>query len=205
MSSDWLLWVQATSDAPAEAVARVHESLRRTPPAVLAPLRDRRVGVAVYRDWDSWDDHPNAEHRYADALPWGRTPACWDAETRSALVNAKLCPSQPLSDGSLIHELGHALADLVFDRPHMRPEFRAAWTAGRKRVKERWPDDYRRGVRMGVYTPVWQRGCQEVWAESVPWIVGARADIHPAFGETFAECVALVRAEIGALDREAAA
>ena len=52
---------------------------------------------------------------------------------------------------------------------------------------------------MGIYTVVWQRGVQEVFAESLVWLYGDRCLTHPGFGDAFGECVTIVEREVEAL------
>ena len=183
----WLPKMSAKADAPPEAVASVHRSLQRLPVALTELLWAHNIGVSVRASfpWDAETAHPGQA--------WKDCGGYYNEATGYCVVNAAWMKGQADFDAVIYHEIGHALSYRAFPRAHNDPGFRAAWSVGRKRIAERWPDAYKSGLNMGVYTTHWTRGVQEVWAEAVAWMLDARVTTHPAFGEVFRECVEIVR------------
>lgn len=192
----WLPKVSAHMDAPPKAVASVHRALQRLPEALSELLWAHNVGVSVRASfpWDADTRHPGQA--------WKDCGGYYSEATGYCIINAAWMNGQAEYDAVIYHEIGHALSYRAFGRAHNDKDFRAAWSQGRKRVVKQWPEAHHAGLGMGVYTTHWTRGVQEVWAESVAWMMDARCTTHGAFGEVFAECIAIVRArlaEVGVL------
>lgn len=187
--SYWLPRVCAHPDVSSEVLAWAHESMKVLPEHVAKALWP--CGVSV-RDFP-WD------HECGDGRPWKDVGGYWSSETMYAMVNAAYCKTPETTAAVVLHELGHGLSIDVLPKPHRDAAFRAAWSTGRKRVKQRYPSDYEAYEGLGVFCGHWTQAVQEVWAEGFAWIFGARIETHPAFADVFHECVALVSAEIDTL------
>lgn len=183
----WLPKVSALADVPPGAVACVHRSLQRLPESLSELLWKHSIGFSVRASFP-WD--ATTVHR---GQTWKDCGGYYNEETGFCMLNASWMKGQGDYDSVIFHEIGHALSYRAFGRAHNDPDFRAAWSVGRKRVADTWPDAHAGSFGMGVYTPHWTRGVQEVWAEAVAWMMGARGTIHPAFGGTFRECIEIVR------------
>lgn len=192
----WLPKVSARSDVKPEALIMVHKSLVKLPEYVTEALWSGSAGVSVRADFP-WDDEETGGQNY-HGQSWHECGGYWNGSW--AIVNAGWCRSQAEMDAVVHHEFGHALSEVVLEAPHRRPEFREAWSEGRRTIKERWPADYEARERMGVFCLHWTRGVQEVWAEAFAWIQRSRATTHPAFGEVFARCIALVKDDLRTLE-----
>lgn len=187
--------VVAHNDVPAEAVRMVHKSLGLLPRAACTALWTKKHGVFLRRDFDSLG--ATADPYTGGA--WSDHGGYWDGDSGYAVINAAWCHSQARMDGVVVHEFGHALSIDVLPRPHRSDAFRAAWRRGCAILRERYPADVAACVRMGIYALHWTQGVQEVWADAFAWLLDARGTIDPAFGVIFADCIALVEAEVSAL------
>ena len=188
--------VCAANDAPLEHVRWAHECLQEIPERVNDILWEGRVYVYVRAkfsdDWEQYEWHG----RKGELFPWSEMMGYWSTTDAYAHLNAAPITSKATLASVLFHELGHAICDVCIPGAERTPEFRAAWSAGRKRVQERFPAQYDRREGLGMYCLHWTRGVKEAYADAVAWVLQGRACIHPEFGRTFRECVEIVEADL---------
>ena len=191
MERRWLLPVVADASVPDERIAWTLAGLRDLPEPLLRMFWAAGIRVLIHpRFEDEWEASP-WHGRSDEIIPWSRSGGWYDTDDAWVVVNGAYPDNAAEMRATLYHELGHAHHHLTGDAQR-GPAFREAWKLGRRRVQEHQPRAYEARDGLGMYCIHWTRGTMEAWADAFAWNLGGRATIHPGFGDTFRECVAVV-------------